>query len=121
MKITKTKEVITEEIEVEDGLYFISIGYKGDDSPYEFYKVNINRNAFGRHTGYAQIDYTFVRNDEDDSCIRTKSSYDNFLPFDVNQFFLQDFSAEKEYKEITEEEFEQQKQEVIKRITDVNK
>lgn len=116
MKITKKKEVVTEEIEIEDGLYFISIGYKGDADPYEFYKININSEAFGKHTGYTQIDYTFVRNDNDDSCIRTKSSYDNFLPFDVNQFFLQDNSAEKEYKEITEEEFEQQKQEVIKRI-----
>ncbi len=115
MKITKTKEVVTEEIEVKDGLYFISIGYKGDE-PYDYYKININSEAFGRHEGYAQIDYTFVRDDEGDDCVKTYSSYDNFLPFDVNQFFLQDFSAEKVYKEITEEEFNKIKSEVLIRL-----
>ena len=114
IKLTKEKEVIKEEVEIKNGLYFFSIGYKGDE-PYEFCKINITSEAYGRHEGFAQIDWEFVRNDYDDYFIRKKSGYDDFLPYDFNRFFLQD-SAEKEYKEITEQEFEQQKQEVIKRI-----
>ena len=114
IKITKEKEVIKEEIEIKEGLYFFSVGYRGDE-PYEYYKININSEAYGRHEGFAQIDWEFVRDDSADYCIRKKSGYDDFLPYDVNKFFLQD-SAEKEYKAITEQEFEQQKQEVIKRL-----
>ena len=90
IKLTKEKEVIKEEIEVEDGLYFFSVGYKGDE-PYEFCKININSESYARHRGYAELTWEFLRNsDDDDYFIKKKVEYENYLPYDFNRFFLQD-------------------------------
>lgn len=66
--------------------------------------------------GCYKIKYTFVSKHKDDFFIRTKVNYNNHLPFDIEQFFLQDKSAEKEYKEINEEEFKKQKEKVLNKI-----
>jgi hypothetical protein len=104
MKITKTKEIVTEEIEIKAGTYY----FEDEDI----------------------ISHKFILNEPDDdyteySVETLRSSYNNYgiriveegawdsdqLPYTFKQFILGVGG-----KEITEEEFNKEKQEILKKL-----
>jgi hypothetical protein len=105
MKITKTKEVVTEEIEVKPGEYYF------EDSDSRTFKM-----VFGEtdKDGYTKYKLETLNNFGniysvrvyDDEC----SSED--VPYDFKQFILGEAG-----KKITKEEFEYEKQDILKRLS----
>ena len=107
MKVTKTKEIVTEEIEVNPGTYY----FKCEDGDY--YKFILEKTDGDGSTNYT---YTSVTNFSDIFGIRVKEDYIIFndnIPYTFSAF-IREISG----KKIEKEDFEQQKQEVIKRIAD---
>lgn len=104
MKITKTKEVVTEEIEVQQGEYYFDIQARShkmtvgetDEDGYTKYKME-TLNNFGNI--YSIRVY-------DDECNSEE------VPYDFKQFILGEAG-----KKITKEEFDFEKQDILKRIT----
>jgi hypothetical protein len=104
MKITKTKEVITEEIEVEIGTYYF------EDESLFTYKIEIKDSEEDDYCDYIM---EIVSNFSNICGIRIKDDFCNSenVPYEFRQFILGIAG-----KKITKEEFEKEKQEVLKRL-----
>ena len=116
MKITKTKEVetITEEIEILEGIYYFSYGYKNED-PYEYYKIEIYNESFSELL--TNIITTKIRNSYQDYLISQREDFTDYLGANVEHYFKKEWLLnEYEIKEITEDIFEKQKQEVKEKL-----
>lgn len=114
MKILKTKtvETITEELTITDGTYYFSYGYTQEE-PYEYYKVEVET-SFWDNTLTA-VSTTKIVNDGEDFLISHKVSDD--LDLKVKWYFIEEWNQiEEEIKEITCEEFEKQKSNVLELI-----
>ena len=111
MKITKKKEIVTEEIEVEAGTYYFQcqegavhkmvLTYYDDEAEGVDYNMESVESWFSPYGIRVRKDIAF---DEEE------------FPYKFSAF-IREISG----KKIEKEEFEQQKQQVIKRITDANK
>ncbi len=103
MKITKTKEVVTEEIEIQPGEYYFDIQLRSykmivgetDKDGYTKYKLETLNN-------FANICSVKVYDDECNS---------EEVPYKFKQFILGEAG-----KKITKEEFEYEKQDILNRI-----
>jgi hypothetical protein len=107
MKLTKTKkiETITEEIEVNDGIYYFSYGYKNEE-PYEFYKVIIENEVYDQ----VNLKITKVRNSYDDYLVSFKEEITDYLGALIEEYFKGEWKQDElEIKEISSEEFETNK------------
>ena len=107
MKITKKKEVVTEEIEIKAGTYY----FKCQDN--EFHKMELGETDDNGVTNYK---CTYVSNFSDIFSIKIREDYtfdEEHLPYKFSAF-IREISG----KKIEKEEFEQQKQEVISRLTE---
>ena len=116
MKLIKTKKVetITEEITVEEGTYYFSLGYLGDE-PYEYYKIGIQNN--GADDSYPLVEITRVRDSYDDYLILSKSDYMDSLPYTAESYFKgEKIDDEQVFKTITEEEFFAVKEKVKQKL-----
>lgn len=105
MKITKTKEVVIEEVEVLPGTYY----FKCTDG--EYHKMELGETDEDRVTNYR---CTYVSNFSDIFSIKVREDYtydEEGLPYKFS-----DYVREISGKKIEKEEFEQQKQEVINKI-----
>lgn len=105
MKLIKTKKVetITEEIIVEDGTYYFSLGYFGDES-YEYYRVKIKSDV--DETIFDEVEFTKVRDSYDDYLILSRNGYEDTLPTIAELYFKgESLNDEEKLKTITEEEF----------------
>lgn len=106
MKIIKKKEVVTEQIEVQPGTYYFEIQLRSykmtfgdtDKDGYTKYKIE-TLNNFG-------------------NVYSIKVYEDECTTEDVPYFFKQ-FILGEEGRKITKEEFEEEKEDILKRITDV--
>lgn len=119
MKITKVKtvETITQEVIVIDGTYYFSYGYNREE-PYEYYKVAIENQDLC--DTFASVEITKVRNCYEDFLISNRVEVTNELDIKIKWYFIKEWNqGEQEIKEITYEEFEKQKKnvlEIIKRV-----
>ena len=105
MKLIKTKtiETITEEITVEDGIYYFSLGYFGDE-PYEYYRIEIETS--GNSDVYPEISITKLRDSYDDYLVLFRKDYRDSLPTIAELYFKgENLNDEESIKTITEEEF----------------
>lgn len=106
MKITKKKEIVIEEIEVQPGEYYFEIELRSykmivgetDEWGYTKYKLE-TLNNFGNI--YSIRVY-------DDECKA------NDIPYDFKQFILGEAG-----RKIKKEDFEEEREDVLKRLTDV--
>lgn len=116
MKIIKTKKVetITEEIEIKEGIYYFSYGYKGEE-PYEFYKVEIeNENT---SDAFTNVTTTKIRNSYKDYLVSNREYFTDYLGVTAEWYFKGEWNQnEQEIKEISAEEFEKQRQKVINKL-----
>ena len=105
IKLTKEKEVIKEDIEISFGTYY------WEDSHLDSYKIIIYENE--DFENYVDFKMERVMNSGNIWGIKIELDYCDTedLPYVFKQFI---FGGKK--NEITEEEFNQQKQEVIKRL-----
>ena len=105
IKITKEKEVIKEDIEIESGTYYF-------ESKEATYKITIKEPDENNYIDFIMeeiINYSNICSFK----IRDDYVYEgDTLPYSFLAFIL----GKENYKKITEQEFEQQKQEVIKRL-----
>lgn len=105
MKLIKTKKVetITEEITVEDGVYYFSLSYFGDEA-YEYYRIEIETS--GDTDVYPDVGFTKVRDSYDDYLVLFRKDYRDSLPTIAELYFKgEDLNDEEKLKTITEEEF----------------
>ena len=114
MKIVKTKtvETITEELTITDETYYFSYGYRQEE-PYEYYKVEVETKFLNKTL--TDVSTTKIVNDGEDFSISHKVRED--LDLKVKWYFIKEWNqVEEEIKEITCEEFEKQKKNVLELI-----
>lgn len=112
--IKLVEEVVTKEVketDIVDGTYYFSRGYIGDD-PYIFKMVVIRNTDMD-----ADICEITVQTTDDDYSI----SYREYDDFTLNYRLSPYFRGEKnddgeEYRAITEEEFNKEKQQILKKL-----
>ena len=105
MKITKTKEVVKEEVEIKAGTYY----FKCQDG--EFHKMELGETDEENVTNYR---CTYVSNFLDIFAVKVKEDYTfdgEDLPYEFSAF-IREISGQK----IEKEEFEEQKQIVISKL-----
>lgn len=113
IKLIKTKtHTTTEEIEIKEGVYYFSCGYKNLE-PYIFKKVSIVKD--GNFDDW-EIEVHTVKSSYDDYMLRKVSSYETELPFSLEDYFGGQQDEEKEYKPISEKEFEKIRKEVKEKL-----
>lgn len=105
MKIIKTKQVIKEEIEVESGTYYFDIQARS-------YKITL---AETDKDGYTKYKMETLNNFGNIYSIRVYDDECNSeeIPYDFKQFILGEFG-----KKITKEEFDFEKQDILKRMVE---
>ena len=106
IKLTKEKEVLKEEIEIEAGAYYF-------ESKEATYKITVNEPDENSCIDFLMEE---IVNFSNIYSLKIKDDYayeGDSLPYSFLAFIF----GKENYKEITEEEFNQQKQEVIKRLT----
>jgi len=115
MKITKTKKVetITEEIEVLDGTYYFSLGYRNEEPTY-YYKVIIDSGDWDE--GFADIHVTKIKDDWQDYFISQKTYFENGLIYDIENYFKKENEFDNWYEDISEEVFIGAKERVKQRL-----
>ena len=103
IKLTKEKEVIKEEIEIPFGVYYYS-----DDAVDCKIELRDYGNNFVKHKLTRLEDFSNLYGIR---IFESESFYGEDIPYSFKKFI---FGGKK--NEITEQEFEQQKQEVLKRL-----
>lgn len=104
MKITKTKEVITEEIEIQAGIYYFE-----DSNLFSYKMILFETDEYG----FADYKMEILSNFGNIYGIRIREEYlssDN-VPYEFKQFILG-----KSGKEISQQEFEKERQDILKRL-----
>ena len=97
------------EVEVEDGItYFHS--WNEDDEPEDYYKLSVGK-ARNFETLY-DISITKIRNYENDFSIRHYEICEYELPYNLRGYF----SGENKKEELTEEQFNKVKQEILNKL-----
>lgn len=111
---TKTIETVTEEITVEDGIYYLSLGYFGDE-PYEYYRIEIETS--GNSDIYPEVSITKLRDSYDDYLILFSKDYRDSLPTIAELYFKgESLDDEKTLKTITEGQFFDAKEKVKQKL-----
>lgn len=111
MEIIKTKKVetIEEVIQINNGIYFFSLGIR-DHEPEFYYKLIIDHGDWD--SGMADIFITKVKDCYDDYLILYKEIFEDRLPYLIECYFKKENDFENWYEDITEEQFEAVKEKV---------
>jgi len=108
MKISKIKETVTESIELQSGVYYYQ------DSNYVLHKFEVTIDE----EGYVEYTYEILNNWSNLVGITVKTeeiTEEEELPWSFIQLIL-----EKDGKKVSADEYNKERQEILKRITDVN-
>jgi len=103
MKITKTKEVVTEEIEVKAGIYYFDIQLRS-------YKMIIEETDEDGYTKYKMETLNNFGNNYSIKIYEDECTSEN-PPYEFKQFYLGEAG-----RKIEKEEFDKERQEILKRI-----
>lgn len=113
IKLIKETTVTSKEVkEIEDGIYYFSCGYKGDEQPYLYKKITITSNKFNS----ADLEVYTVKKSYDEYTLAYEKNIEQELPYNLSFYFGGRIDEEKEYLSITEEQFEKVKQEVKEKL-----
>lgn len=114
--LTLIKEKITvekEELEVKDGTYYFSCGYKGDE-PYLFKKIVIESEESWDNG--ADIKVTSIKDESDEFSCHYEGMFTDGSNWWLPYYFAGKKDEEKEYKEISEEQFNKVKERVLNKL-----
>lgn len=111
MKLTKTttKEVITEEIQIEDGTYYFTRGME----PFEYYKVTIEDSI----DDYCDLTVEKVRDIYNAYLITYESDYTDFLENVLQSYFKKEKYYDEYLNDSNSKEFSQAKKRVLEIIS----
>jgi len=114
LKLTKEKITVEkEEIEIKDGTYYFSCNYKGD-APYLFKKIVVDSEETWDNG--ADLKITTVKDDGDEFSCHYEETYTDGSHWWLELYFAGKKDEEKEYKEISEEQFNKVKERILNKL-----